>query len=283
VMRMVGALGSGGEFEVVGSPSMVDAWASSRLGFEPKGAMLEFRAALRAALQRLDPCVALGAAYSSPDRRLGDLENILFYNVGNVAFSKLGVRTLSFERDFASAERSKAPKHRYRYTAGQDTWQLWAPGRPVATWQDVSIPARPSASMVWAAMRTSPTVALHEATTADLVLTLDVSLPNPSQSIETMKKIIDGVIAAFHGHTDDADPELLRRLAVSLASSLDVARGLLAMTTWDLLDRRLLIHSWGSTLQWNPADDRLVAVRYSLRKGNPAIAGTLAVATPSGD
>lgn len=274
------------QFQVAGTTTAVDAWSDRRLGFEPKGSMVEFRAELRAALRRLDPSPTLHAVYSSPDRRFADLENVLFYNVGGVGFSPLGTGTLTFERSFETAAKAgkvEGPGHLYRYDTTDRGWDHWTPGRLLARWEDVALPAHLTASTVWAAIRTSPTVSLHPpAAAGELALSVDVGIPAPSLSIETMKKIIDGVVAAFHAHEGNADQDLVERLAVSLKSTGEAAGRLLAMDNWDLLGRRKLIHCWGTSLQWNPADDRLVAVRYSFRNARPTISGTLCEALPVG-
>lgn len=266
---------TGEPFEVVGNSTVVEAWSTRRLGFEPKGRMLDYRGALRRAIQGLSASSSLAAVYSSPHRRFGDVENILFYNVGNVAFSKLGLRTLSFERAFESV---RGKEHHYRYVGGEDSRRHWAHGSPVATWAAVPLSLPISTARTWAAIRAAPSVALHEATTAELVLDLEVSLPKPSLSIETMKETIDGVVAAFHHHVGDTGAELLRRLAVSLDTTVRDAERLLTSPHWDRLDRRALVHRWRDTLQWNPADDRLVAVKYALREGDPAVTGKLSIA-----
>jgi hypothetical protein len=82
------------------STSVVEAWSTRRLSYEPKGWQVDLRSELRRAIRGLSPSPALHATCTSPDRAFSDLENVLFYNVGGIAFSPLGLQTLGFERRF---------------------------------------------------------------------------------------------------------------------------------------------------------------------------------------
>ena len=74
------------------SPSSLAAWTDFRLPFQAKGAAAEFRGQLQNALTTLvaPPGSLLRAEYGGPaDRFDFDVENILFYNVGQGHFSHL--------------------------------------------------------------------------------------------------------------------------------------------------------------------------------------------------
>src|SRR5207237_6008038 len=71
---------------------MVEAWSVRRLPFEPTGALLELRSALRQALSsltnRAGPGYRLSAVYRSVGTDLVDAENVLLYNVGAACFGR---------------------------------------------------------------------------------------------------------------------------------------------------------------------------------------------------
>ncbi|MDQ6840198.1 MAG: hypothetical protein M3137_18165, partial [Actinomycetota bacterium] len=115
---------------VRGSASVVAAWSTRRLPFEPKGWLLDLRSDLREAIRHLSPSGALHASYTSPDRSFSDLENVLFYNVGGAAFSPLGLQTLSFERSFEevtpAVSLDDTVTHHYAYSSNGDPgWSRW--------------------------------------------------------------------------------------------------------------------------------------------------------------
>jgi hypothetical protein len=65
------------DFVVEAGPKRVDGWSSRRLSFQPTGRMLEYRAALRAAIGRLEPGDGgLSCAFTSADGGRVDVENV---------------------------------------------------------------------------------------------------------------------------------------------------------------------------------------------------------------
>jgi hypothetical protein len=210
------------------------------------------------------------------------LENVLFYNVGGIAFSPLGLQTLCFERRFeevapppASLEQGVA--HHYAYRIDGPGWSRWREGMLLAEWTGVTIPSVLSTSTAWAAMRTGPAVTVvRPANTTELGVP-----PGTALSIEVMRTLIDGIIATFHAHEGSNGEELERRLAVAVGGERALSAGrLLTDDGWNLLGRRKLVYPWGGGVKWNPADERLVAVRYEIRPGARSMKGTLSEAEP---
>src|SRR5437763_6942840 len=88
------------EYLIRASDRRVEAWSTRRLQFEPKGWQVELRAELRRALASLSAETGfLAAVYASPIRDAGDVENVLFYNVGS-GFGQTTQRGVRFERSF---------------------------------------------------------------------------------------------------------------------------------------------------------------------------------------
>jgi hypothetical protein len=90
----------------------VEGWSVTRLPFEPKGWLLDYRTKLQAALRSLSPVHGLGLAarYHSPDDRLADVENVLCYNIGSSCYGHLIGGGLRMSRG-----RSHDPLHRVSY------------------------------------------------------------------------------------------------------------------------------------------------------------------------
>jgi hypothetical protein len=69
----------------------VSGWSQTRLPFEPRDELREYRAALRSALRGLvsQPGTGLLAAYAAPDAGVVDVENVALYNIGAGSYSHL--------------------------------------------------------------------------------------------------------------------------------------------------------------------------------------------------
>jgi hypothetical protein len=121
--------------------SWVEAWSSSRLPFEPKGPMREFRDELRRAVGQLSagPEEALHALYTSPIDGHFDVENVLLYNVGPGAFASAAANEIVVEQAIGPVpgpppELTGADHHyRYEIVASQDPWRGWSAVRPLAS------------------------------------------------------------------------------------------------------------------------------------------------------
>ena len=71
------------------------------------------------------------------------------------------------------------------------------------------------------------------------------------------KPLFDGIIAAMHTHDGRHMDVVAPRLAHRLETDERVIRDLLSRGE-AILGARSVIHPWGNSIQWNPADDRLV-------------------------
>ena len=74
--------------------------------------------------------------------------------------------------------------------------------------------------------------------------------------------MLDGVIAAFHTHPGEENDEATRRLADDPNEDIGAVHGHLTDPGRGVLGERTLIWPFRSGLQWNPADDRLVAIHF---------------------
>jgi hypothetical protein len=291
-VRPPGATGAG--FRVISDPAnkSVVAWSVTRLPFNPGGAMVDFRDAIREEVWRLQagPTDALRATYVSPVTGAFDVENVLLYNVGPARFAGSAGRELIIERRLANLPSipgdlpDAAHQHRYEIVEAGAPWQFWTTTRNVASFESAGL-ANGSASLrdlaqIWWAVR-SGRVDTSAGTADRSPLALHVvvqAAPGTAVNLAAVAKpIIDGIISSFHSHLDRGSlAELSRRVAAKLGQSVTEVHSFLASNPSDVLGPRQLLWPWRDSVQWNPADDRCVAIRIQLESA-AAARGTRAV------
>lgn len=260
----------------------VNAWSVLRLPFEPKGSALAFRSALRTAIGSMPASngTVLRAKYTSAVHDLVDLENVLLYNVGTYAFQRLATDGLVLERSFDPCEQPDPRQssgflhhHRYRASAEPATWEDWVIDRDLASFGPTRLPVdealrRPERT--WMAVKSGP-LQIHGSARPGTALGLELQLEGPPTDLTALiKPLIDGVIAAFHRHRPGAPGDVAPpRLAAQLGISIESVRDLLADDTGAVLGGRKLIWPRLDGVQWNPADDRLVAIKMARRNASP--------------
>ena len=115
--------------------SAVEAWATERLPFEPKGWMLELRSALRQ--MRSHNGALLAAVYSSQVDAFCDVENVVIYNVGAGNFAATASAGLRLERGYfcppAPVELSSEAEHT-RATASRRSLKASPAGDGAPLW-----------------------------------------------------------------------------------------------------------------------------------------------------
>lgn len=252
----------------------VDLWSVRRLPFEPTGWMKELRGELQDAIRSLPVQTddVLHATYTSNDDTFVDVENVLFYNVGTGCFAKAGGLGLRFERVFASAPKSPTAlsgsalhHHRYEVAPRSGTFDHWERGETLASWTAPSIPLRPqpSAAFVWLRMKVGGEVSTFGERTSSEGFGMTVTIHQPPGNTlnlpSVIKPLLDGVIAALHSHDGSTLEEVSNRLAGKLATSPSTIARALMETQHACLGQRTLVRPFQRFVQWNPADDRLVA------------------------
>jgi hypothetical protein len=266
--------GFDGSWAVHGDSGRVEAWSVTRLPYEPRGALLAYRAALRTALRALEPShepgVGFVATYGSPDDAFVDVENVCLYNVGTGAYSHLVTGGLACQRANSSDGR-----HHLTYEIAE----LPSPargGQVLATMTASLRRVSHSPGQWWAVLRPEIQQEAHGHTgsfTADVVLRGRWTAPAIAGAVKPM---LDGVICALHAH-DGTHDSLRERLAelgepdLVWAALCDVDRAVLAPP-------RRLLHPHGNAVAWNPADDMLTAFRVVSEATNtPALSITATV------
>ena len=271
--------------------SRVEAWSSTRLPFEPTGAMREFRGELRGAVAQLSagPARGLYALYVSPVGGHFDVENVLLYNVGPRAFLHSAEFELVVERAHGTIPSPPAgfdrARHHYRYEILPigTPWRRWSAGRRLASFGPIDL--GPSAharrpSRVWYAVRrggaeVSQMAVVPSVFGFDLVLEVPAGASVNLASIA--KPLVDGVVAALHAHDHPASIDLVAgRIAAQLGAPVDEVRSLLGQNGPAILGARRLLWPWRDGVQWNPADDLCGAfrIRRATRAAAPGDSAT---------
>ncbi|HUP86846.1 MAG TPA: hypothetical protein VM143_14405 [Acidimicrobiales bacterium] len=265
------------DFVAVPGADGVEAWSVRRLPFEPKGSMLEFRSALRAALSALDTRIGrLRCAYSSASTDFCDAENVLLYNVGMSSFGRLTEHSVTFERSHlvpTCPEPLSGPAlHHLRYTTQSDTTFLhWQIGAEIAA-VETATPRRvdKAADWWWATRTGTRTMTGVDLTNQPYGLRIQIGgLDRSTASV--LKPMLDGIVASLHRDDSPAD-ETVTRLATQLREAADDVRAQL-MAPDAPLGQRLLVRPFRDGLQWNPADDLCVAC--SVENRGPAYPGVV--------
>jgi len=203
---------------------IVEAWSSTRLPFEPKGALLRMRQKLRDAIRRMHSSgSAFGyGAYVSRDNSLCDVENVLFYNVdaGGSTFTHITGAGVCFERAFADPPISQEPlgfepRHYHRYEAVSSAhWRYWRRETLIGTSEAV-IPGDPiTAPGIWWAVRRGRKDGPIGAGHAPHRFGVHIAIRNLAlRSNEILKKLLDGAVAAFHVHDGTQLQQCSQRVA----------------------------------------------------------------------
>jgi len=251
------------EYELIADETSVKFWSDVRLPFEPKGDVRAMRDVLRVALARLRG-PRLRASFGGIAGAAFDIENVLFYNVGCSAFRGCAQTELYFERRFAPAMapsgRAWLWSHEYRI---DELCKSWAPSGHKAELRLSGNGAIPTtAAEYWRAAHLARSGdGQRLSVSAPLFLSLQLSSPRPVNLTEAVKKVTDGICSALHSYEGSRLEAVAARAATSLQVSPAVATEWL--TRHGALGPRQFVWPYRQSLQWSPADERLVAVEMS--------------------
>jgi hypothetical protein len=279
----------------------VEAWSAWRLPFDHLApAQVSYRAELSSALRALGPGAVLHASCVSPVVTPAvDAENLIFYNVGAAAFQFLGSGALRFERVVAGPPLPPSPvafmpSHygHYSITSGDPVWLHTVQGRQMAGCGGVDCPRLEHVPTVWRVMKPAM-IALPGALWAPrdpIAVRLGISAAaSVKLSLPALvKPLMDGFVSALHSYEGEQLDEVAARLGAQLVEPTAVVRALLEQATAAVLGPRAVPHFRGPSLQWCPADDRIIAgevVRepWQGADGGCTVRGTVFEAFPGGD
>lgn len=216
------------------------------------------------------------ATYGGERPKGSDIENLLFYNIGTGAFSKVfqsskEMKQVAFKMDSTSQENQSSHKYKYEVVCSKNVEKDNLCGKTlIAKWNGITIgrtlPQKPDE--YYAALR-SVTVRKtndsrdkphenevirygSEQCETFFGIKIELIVPDSKKSIHpvsVMKHLLDGVICAFHGEDEDGNTwkSLEKRFEKDAYEKLWANKS----DSWNLLGKQKYLSSKG----WNPADE----------------------------
>jgi len=272
-----------GKYQLISSPDIVQLWSSKRIQLESNGWRREMKKELKSTLQALETGhdLILYACYISTVDDFVDVENVLFYNVGDGAFSKICKDGIVFERGFELpplSEDGMAYDHYQFYTFienDQIASKKWRQTHTLARWETISLGYLSSSAKlrdIWHSMVTEKIGAIQIKRDAEIHSKFGISLmltalpESISNLANVIKALLDGIISAFQVHNGMDIGEVSRILALQLREDSDEIQQLLSDRRKAILGETRLLKKFRNGVQWNPADDRLVYCRISVNR-----------------
>lgn len=277
-------------YAIVASDRRVDAQSARRLSFEPKGWQVDFHRELRSALRAMTPPARgpLRCVYSSDDRALVDIENVLTYNVGTSNLGHLVTAGLVLERSFDAPSPLDGLTHPHllSYQFDPDPSVEWAHWEPAQLLASISVDRWDwfrdhRVGDAWLRARAHTVdVSPSDVTPREFGAIVTVTSSGPANLLSALKPMLDGLIASLHRYSGPHTEVLAERAAfLSPAVGLTGLRNALT----DPRDRPLGPWPWliprGQGVQVSPADDRLVALTVRLKRGAPAVDASFVAVT----
>jgi hypothetical protein len=282
-------------FFVIGcsADQSVELLSERRLAFEPKGWEREMRDRLRSALSTLvaGERDVLQATLVSDDRSEFDIENVLLSNVGVGSFARSAPHGIRLERVTVDAMpagvHGYAYQHRYGLAPAAVGFEHWLPSPPALRFETVleTAASQLTAGAVWLAVKRGQDTDTRArfATSAQLGLRLRLTTRQPVNAAAMVKPLVDGVLGAFHQHDGTDTATVSERLSATLGVPSATIAALLADQARACLGETRLLWPWGTSVQWNPSDHRIVACELLIATGDAGrLTGELLEARPAG-
>ena len=274
------AAGPGWEIEGPGDDRRLWLWATRYIPFERLSpAQLAARDALRRRVRSLaaPPGEILAASFAGAKPANMDVENLLLYNIDGTASGCFQPGTRHGMRfELAAGPRRGPPSGRhfacsyqYRLISPDSDLSYWRPVRQLARFTGADLGRFPSSKrleQVWLAIHhaTAEIAGPPAAPATPFAVFLALGYPRTKTvgaGPELVKALIDGAVAAFQAHGDQASAAVI---AARLAIVIGQPAGLIAQALLDdgravlgVTDR--LVYSRGTSVQWNPADHLCMA------------------------
>ena len=274
--------------------NIAELWSTVRLPFQAKGYNKDMRDALIEAIFHMNfvDNSILRASYHSEVNELCDLENILLYNLESPGvFKKLCKCGISLERSINAklypTGEFNTFQHYQRYELiSQPRVKYWNNKRELARWHDISLPKLTSNMKpheYWKAIKESNVSIANEIYYGFFGIDIEIEVQERSNFnlVSVVKPMLDGIIAGFHAHQGEELGVVSERLAQAMSLDAQYIANLLMDKSRAVLGMRNLLHPHLHNVQWNPADDRCVAINIICNKifdnKKPRISGSIFV------
>ena len=212
------------------------------------------------------------ATYGGERPKGSDIENLLFYNIGTGAFSKVfqssKKKQVAFKIDSTSQENQSSHKYKYEVVPSEVVEAL---GRKtlIAKWNVTIGSTLPKqAEEYYLALRTAIRNSRVESQNKDepdenevmlcglercdetafgIKITLTVPESNKTtHPVSVMKHLLDGVICAFHGEKGETAQMLQEKFEGEKVT---------CQTDWHILGDQDYLRKYGNGIKWYPADE----------------------------
>jgi hypothetical protein len=277
---------------------VVELWSTVRIPFESKGEIKGLRDSLSNSIMRI-PIYSdsiLHASYITDHYEYCDVENVLLYNIGPGTFKNLCQNGLCFEKKIGLIPKNPnfgiKTTHYYRYKATDfdTTFEYWNKGIPLCSWSDfdcITIKNNIKLDHFWYVMK-SEEINLMGNPAPNEVFGLDLRIKAPIGAKINMaaviKPLLDGIVSAFHVHDGSDITFLSKCIAERTGNDYRNIADFLIDPKLAILGRKTLLHRWGETIQWNPADDLFLAVKvivnYTMERNKWEFGGDLFTLAP---
>jgi len=268
---------SGNGWIVRASGSQVEAWSAFRLPYPPKGDALLYLQALRDAIRVFPASISgrLSAEYGGPSGVNNfDVENVLHYNVNPAFFAAsapLGVQceVRTVEAPLSPSERYFEHYTQYRVGTSPLVFRNWiAHPSEILSWRGIRWPGRatiPTASEVWTWLQRDlderGVGMTREIVSCPFAVSLTLRLPGaqwrPLHS--SVKRLLDGVVAALHVTFEPPSDVLLQRVSSQTGQSTDTVRRWLRRRGPCVISSLSPVRLNGAGIKWDPEDHRCEA------------------------
>jgi hypothetical protein len=276
VTNVVDPTGEG--YLIRSSTTVVEAWSTVRLPFEPRGWLIQFRQDLRIALAVLQRPIEteemLHAIYSAKTTEFVDAENVLIYNVGASSLRHLMTTGVRFERGFTVPNPPAfvlrpGPLHYHRYALASRLafHEHWRSGHLLARFDQVGIDQITKPGPIFTAIRRTaepPTLPLTTPTRYGIRLTLRG--PRTGGGLAGfIKPLLDGVICAYHRHNGQDLNDVAERMHRAGLGPASILSRELQDERWQVLGSRRLVKPFRDGFKWNPADEACLAADIQMQ------------------
>jgi len=211
-----------------------------------------------------------------------DVENILFYNVGESCFKNLCQKGIIFERKL-----QEPPKYNgsdtemyyphYSFYRVEEKLQYNNYGNVLAEWNDIVLPD-PTGEIkhynIWYVMKKNY-VRLFKINESKKFIGIKVKIQGPESCTncglnlaKIIKPLIDGIISVFNYCNGFNSKEIASILSEKLSESSNDLEDMIKDRTIAVLGWKDFINKGANGIQWNPSDDLIASAEITVSYNN---------------